>query len=181
MLADITLKYILIQIIGFVGTGLFFLSFQCKTNRNLFRVQLLSYGFYTVHLLLLGAVTGGISYILNGVRSFFLGSSFKFAHSKWACVVLCALQLGVLGFTWSGWISILPVAANIATTIGGYTHNPQKVRIAGMFVNSPLWIVYDIIVGSWAGILDEVVSELSMIVSIIRFGWKELDVVEKDR
>ena len=50
-----------------------------------------------------------------------------------------------------------------------------------MFVNSPLWIIYDIIVGSWAGIMDEVVSEISMIVSIIRFGWKELDVVEKDR
>ena len=73
------------------------------------------------------------------------------------------------------------MSANIATTIGGYTHNPQKVRIAGMFVNSPLWIIYDIIVGSWAGIMDEVVSEISMIVSIIRFGWKELDVVEKDR
>lgn len=181
LFSEITFGYIIIQIVGFIGTGLFFLSFQCKTNKNLFRVQLLSYTFYTVHLFLLGATTGALSYVLNGVRSFCLGSSFKFAHSKWAMIILCVLQLAVMGFTWSGWISILPVAANIATTIGGYTHNPQKVRIAGMFVNSPLWIIYDIIVGSWAGIMDEVVSEISMIVSIIRFGWKELDVVEKDR
>ena len=43
---------------------------------------------------------------------------------------------------------------------------------------SPLWILYDIMVGSWAGILDEIVTEASMIISIIRYGWKALDRVE---
>lgn len=80
---------------------------------------------------------------------------------------------------WSGWISILPVAANIAATIGGYTHNARKIRVVGMLINSPLWIVYDGMVGSWAGILDEIASEVSMIVSIIRYGWKNLDRVEE--
>ena len=164
-----------IQIIGFIGTILFFLSYQCKSNKNLFRVQFLSYLFYTIHLILLGAVTGGMSYILNTVRSFCLGSKIEFAHSRKMCVIICMLQLAVLAVTWAGPISILPVAANIAATVGGYTHNARKIRIVGMFVNSPLWIIYDIIVGSWAGILDEVVSEASMIISIARYGWKNLD------
>lgn len=164
-----------IQLIGVAGTLLFFLSYQCKSNRNLFRVQLLSYLFYTAHLLLLGAVTGGVSYMINTLRSFCLGSRWKFAHSRRMCAIICAMQIAALAFTWSGWISILPVAANIAATLGGYTHNPRKIRIAGMFVNSPLWIVYDLCVGSWAGILDEAVTEGSMILSIIRFGWKNLD------
>ncbi len=164
-----------IQLIGVAGTLLFFLSYQCKSNRNLFRVQLLSYLFYTAHLLLLGAVTGGVSYMINTLRSFCLGSRWKFAHSRAMCAIICAMQLAALALTWSGWISILPVAANIAATLGGYTHNPRKIRIAGMFVNSPLWIVYDLCVGSWAGILDEAVTEGSMILSIIRFGWKNLD------
>lgn len=164
-----------IQLIGVVGTLLFFLSYQCKSNRNLFRVQLLSYLFYTAHLLLLGAVTGGVSYMINTLRSFCLGSRWKFAHSRAMCAIICAMQLAAMALTWSGWISILPVAANIAATLGGYTHNPRKIRIAGMFVNSPLWIVYDLCVGSWAGILDEAVTEGSMILSIIRFGWKNLD------
>ena len=47
-----------------------------------------------------------------------------------------------------------------------------------MFINSPLWIIYDILVGSWAGILDELVSEASMLLSIWRYGWKNLDKVE---
>lgn len=164
-----------IQLIGVAGTLLFFLSYQCRSNRNLFRVQLLSYLFYTAHLLLLGALTGGVSYMINTLRSFCLGSRWKFAHSQGMCAIICAMQLAALALTWSGWVSILPVAANIAATLGGYTHNPRKIRIAGMFVNSPLWIVYDLCVGSWAGLLDEAVTEGSMILSIVRFGWKDLD------
>ena len=166
-----------IQVIGLIGTALFFLSYQCKSNKNLFRVQFLSYLCYTMHLLLLGAVTGGISYILNTARSFCLGSKLEFAHSRTVCVILCTLQVLALAVTWSGWISLLPVAANIASTIGGYTHNARKIRVAGMFINSPLWIIYDILVGSWAGILDEVISECSMILSIVRYGWKNLDEI----
>ena len=174
-----TLQNLFVQAVGILGTGLFFLSFQCKRNKNLFRVQFLSYLCYTTHLLMLGAVTGGISYILNTVRSFCLGSKYPFLKSKAMCWILCALQVATLFFTWGGWWSILPVAANIASTVGGYTHNPRKIRIAGMFINSPLWIIYDIIVGSWAGILDEVISEASMILSIIRYGWKNLAAVEE--
>ncbi len=171
-------KFIFIQAIGFLGTILFFLSFQCKSNKNLFRVQFVSYLCYTVHLLMLGAITGGISYILNTLRSFCLGSKKAFLKEKWMCFIICILQVVTLFFTWQGWWSILPVAANIASTIGGYTYNARKIRIAGMFVNSPLWIVYNVVVGSWAGILDEIVSEASMIISVYRYGWKNLDSVE---
>ena len=52
-----TLRYILVQLIGLCGTLLFFFSYQCKSNRRLFQVQFASYVFYTAHLLLLGAVT----------------------------------------------------------------------------------------------------------------------------
>ena len=173
-----SMKFLLIQAIGILGTVSFFLSFQCKRNKNLFRVQFLSYLCYTIHLLMLGATTGGISYVLNTVRSFCLGSKYSFLKSKPMCAIICAAQVVTLFFTWGGWWSILPVAANIASTIGGYTHNARKIRIAGMFINSPLWIIYDIIVGSWAGILDEVISEASMIISIYRYGWKNLDTIE---
>ena len=171
-------KYILVQVVGVCGTLLFFLSYQCKSNKNLFRVQFVSYLIYTIHLLLLGAVTGGVSYMLNTVRSFCLGSRNAFLKGKTMCAIICAMQLIALTLTWEGWWSILPVAANIAATIGGYTYNARKIRVVGMLINSPLWMLYNILVGSWAGILDEVVTEASMIISIFRYGWKNLDRVE---
>ncbi len=171
-------KFVMIQAIGFLGTIIFFLSYQCKSNKNLFRVQFISYSLYTIHLLMLGAITGGFSYILNTVRSLCLGSKNDFFKGKIMCVIICALQMITLYFTWNGVISILPIIANIATTIGGYTYNGKTIRMVGMLINSPLWIIYNILVGSWAGIMDEIVSEISMIISIVRYGWDNLNEVE---
>lgn len=169
-----------VQLIGLLGTGLFFLSFQCKNNRRLFRMQLVAYLCYTVHLFLLGAVTGGFSYILNAFRSLCLSSRWTFAKKREMCVLICLMQGMVLLGTWAGWLSALPVAANIAATIGGYTHNPQKIRSVSMLINSPLWILYDVLIGSWAGILDELVTEISILISIVRYGWKNLDRIETE-
>ena len=117
----VPMKVLLVQGIGILGTVLFFLSYQFKSNKTLFRVQFLSYLCYTIHLLALGAVTGGVSYVLNTVRSFCLGSRSPFLKGKKMCAVICGLQLVTLIFTWDGWWSVLPVAANIAATVGGYT------------------------------------------------------------
>jgi hypothetical protein len=95
------------------------------------------------------------------------------------CAIICALQMITLFLTWDGAWSLLPVVANIVATVGGYTYNARTIRVVGIFVNSPLWIVYNIVVGSWAGVLDEVVTQISMIISIFRYGWKNLDIVEK--
>lgn len=168
-------KYLLIQMVGLLGTVLYFISYQFKNNRSLFRMQFASYMCYTIHLILLGAITGGLSTLLNTVRSFCLGSKNRFLRSNIMCGILCSLQVAALVVSWAGWISLLPIVANIASTIGGYTNNARKIRAAGMFINSPLWIVYSLIVGSWAGVLDELVSEASMIISVIRYGWKNLD------
>ena len=46
------------------------------------------------------------------------------------------------------------------------------------FLSFQCKIIYDILVGSWAGILDEVVGEASMIISIARYGWKNLDKID---
>ena len=61
-----------------------------------------SYLCYTVHLLLLGAITGGISYLLNTVRSFCLGSNRDFLKGRLICCILCILQITTLIFTWNG-------------------------------------------------------------------------------
>lgn len=170
-------KFLFIQVLALLGTVLFFLSYQCKDNRKLYTMQFFSYLLYIVHFLLLGAITGGLSYILNLARSLFLASKWEFARSNKMCVILCSLQILVAVTTWAGWISLLPVGANIASTIGGYTHNARKIRISGLFFNSPLWLIYDIMVGSWAGAIDEIASMLSAGVSIRRYGWRNLNEI----
>ena len=91
--------FILVQAVCFLGTIIFFLSYQCRSNRNLFRMQLASYLCYMTHMFLLGALTGGTSYILNVVRSYFLSSRSRFLHGWQMCGVICCLQLVTLYLT----------------------------------------------------------------------------------
>lgn len=170
-------KFLFTQFLAILGAVLYFLSYQCRDNRKLYAMQFFSYLVYTAHFILLGAMTGGISYILNLARSLFLASKWEFARSNKMCAILCSMQVVVVVTTWAGWISLLPVCANIASTIGGYTHNAQKIRIAGMFFNSPLWIIYDLMIGSWAGAIDELASMISAMISIRRYGWKNLNEI----
>ena len=89
--------------------------------------------------------------------------------------VFSALSLAAALLTWSGPISLLPVATTVAGTIGYWTNNARNIRIANLAVNSPCMLLYDVLVKSWGGALNEAVTLVSIIISIIRFGWKALD------
>ena len=58
---------------------------------------------------------------------------------------------------------------------GYWTNNARNIRIANLAVNSPCMLLYDVLVKSWGGALNEAVTLVSIIISIIRFGWKALD------
>lgn len=159
-----------IQLLGFVGTGLYFLSYQYKDNRKLFKIQYISYFFYVSHFFLLKAYTGSFSYLVNLIRCHYLSRNNHRSDARTICIVFCFLQVLVAIFTWDSWISLLPVVANIASTIASFTNSAKKIRLTGLFINSPLWIIYNIIVKSWAGVIDELICLTSLVISIFRHG-----------
>lgn len=72
--------------------------------------------------------------MINILRSLCLSSRWKFTRRRGACALRCLMQLTALALTWNGWISLLPVAANIATILAAYTNNPRKICLAGMLI-----------------------------------------------
>ena len=48
------------------------------------------------------------------------------------------------------------------------------IRLSNLFCASPCWLIFDIIVGSIGGILNETILIVSILVSIYRYGWKGL-------
>ncbi|WP_295071967.1 YgjV family protein [Ruminococcus sp.] len=40
---------------------------------------------------------------------------------------------------------------------------------------SPCWLIYDIIVNSWGGLVSESITIVSILISIMRFGWQGLE------
>lgn len=165
----------LVQAIGFVGVALFILSYQIRSNRGLFFCQLLGCVVFCVQFFLMGAYTGAISLIVNIVRNVLLLKSnvWAWARGRGTLLAILLLLTAMTAFTWAGWISLLPFASVAVTSVGYWTHNARKIRVSQLF-GSPCTLIYDLIVGSWGGALSEGIAIVSILVSILRFGWKNL-------
>ena len=165
-----------IQAIGFVGVALFIISYQIRSNRALFFCQLLGCLVFCLQFFLMGAYTGAIGLIINIVRNLLLlkADSWKWAKSK-ATMSVIILLLGVMtAYTWAGWKSLLPFISVAVTTVGYWTNNAQKIRLSQL-IGSPCTLAYDLIVRTWGGALSEAIAIVSILISIYRFGWKNLN------
>lgn len=132
---------------------------------------------FSLQFALLGAYSGCLNVLINIIRNALLiqYNNWKFVRWKGWVVIFSALSIAIALFTWDGAISILPVAGTISGTVGYWTNNAKKIRIANLFVNSPCMLIYDALVKSWGGVLNEGITIASIVISIIRFGWKSLD------
>lgn len=168
--------YIIAQIIGFVGTGTMLFSYQCKDSKRLFFMQMLSNIAYILHFFMLGALSGSLNLLISLIRNFVLiNSKNAWARNSYWLWLFVGLHLIVTLFTWQNLFSLLPCVGMIAIAVSSWTRNGKKIRIANLFINSPSWLIYDIYMRSYAGILCEVLILISVIVSFFRYGMKALD------
>ena len=166
---------IIIQAVGFFGVALFMASYQIRSNRALFLCQMLGCMVFCFQFFLLGAYTGALTLVVNAARNYLLikSSCWKWARSKAVLIFIIALLAAISLSTWDSWVSMLPFASVTATSIGYWTNNAQKIRISQL-IGSPLVLVYDALIHSWGGVLNESLTLASILISIVRFGWKKL-------
>lgn len=165
----------MVQAIGFLGVALFIISYQIRSNRALFLCQLMGCIVFCVQFFLMGAYTGAISLIVNIARNLLLVKSndWKWVKSQVTLAAIIVPLLVMTICTWAGWISILPFVSVAVTSIGYWTQNAQKIRLSQLF-GSPCTLLYDILVHTWGGAVCEAITILSIIISIVRFGWRNL-------
>ena len=163
---------IIIQAIGFIGVAFFIASYQMRSNRALFLFQLIGCLVFTAQFLILGAYTGALSLMINVLRNLLLLKigEWKWVKSKLTLSAILLMLIAVTLYTWDGWLSLLPLMSVGITSIGYWTNNAQKIRLSQMF-GSPCTLLYDALICSWGGVLNESIALVSIIVSICRFGW----------
>lgn len=170
-----------IQAIGFVGVAFFIASYQIKSNRALFLCQMIGCIIFCIQFFIMGAYTGAVSLIINIIRNLLLvkRKDWKWVDSRATMLVILALLTAMTIYTWDGIISLLPFIMVAVTTIGYWTNNAQKIRLS-QFIGSPCVLIYDILIRSWGGVLNETITLASIIISVIRFGWKEMGDPDSD-
>ena len=165
-----------VQMIGFAGVAFFILSYQIRSNRGLFLCQLAGCLIFCVQFVVMGAYTGALSLTVSIVRNLLLlkAEDWKWVRSKAILAAILALLLVITVSTWAGWVSLLPFAAVSAASIGYWSNNARKIRLSQLLIGSPCTLIYDMIVGSWGGVTSEAITLVSILVSIFRFGWRNL-------
>ena len=88
--------------------------------------------------------------------------------------MISAISFVIMIVTWKDWTSVLPFIAMVTGTAAYWTNSARNIRLANLAFCCPSWILYDIIIGSLGGILNESITMVSILVSIYRFGWKNL-------
>lgn len=165
-----------IQCIGFIALALFIFSYQIKSNLALFLFQSMGNILFAVQFCLLGGFGGAISCLINSTRNVFVIIGKKhpiFKHKAWA-ILICVLSLLCCISTWKNAFSILPFIAVLSSTIGYWTDNALKIRMVNLLCASPCWLIYDASIHSLGGVLNELLTISSVLISIYRFGFRSM-------
>ncbi len=160
---------IIAQTFGIFGMTINVLSFQARKNSKMFFCQIFGTTFFVLNYLMLNSIPAALLNAVALVRVLLLIGGDRFNTKGWLIFVLL-LNIGVVGFTYNGYLSIMILIAQIAQTIAMWSNNGKWIRYAQLFCASPLWLTHNVIVNSIGGVLCEVFAICSAIISMIRYG-----------
>ncbi|MBQ3219930.1 MAG: YgjV family protein [Clostridia bacterium] len=187
---------IFVQGIGFVAIAMNIISVQFNRHSIIMLFKSLGSFLFCIQYLLLGAFTGMVMDFVGVIRNFIFANNVKNNKSnKWWIVLFSVITVGAgittIILTWdktleslSRWssnfntlsvlavvFSIISILAKLISTIGYGAKKPHTIRMTNLPTCS-LWIVYNFMAMSIAGIINEAMSLCSVIIAEIRFRKK---------
>lgn len=168
MFSNKIIETIIIQGIGVLGIIASILSFQCKKHNKLMFYRTSNESLFALQFILLGAYTGAAMNIIGCARNIIFAEMVKKDKKTTVpCFIFSGLFLIFSAVTWAGFRSILIGIAKVVSTFAYGNKNVFLVRIM-ILSSATAWLIYNAIVGSWAGVINESLTLISIIVGIFR-------------
>ena len=163
----------LIQLIGFVGLATSILAFQFKKHRGIVLCKMSSELIFALQYILLGAWTAAVLDGISVIRNTLYTNFVKRGRSTLPVIIdFCAFVVVTGIVTFDGWLSLLPIAAKLLTTISYGMKNEKLLR----FITLPsciMWSIYNLQVGSLGGALGDTLTLASLLIGIYKFDIKK--------
>lgn len=156
------------QILGFIYAFFLLLSMFKKTTKKILLMQTLAFFFKSLHYLLLGGLSGFLTSMVSGIRNLIF---YKIKSNKYFTVLFTIIFLLIGLFTYNTVFSLLPVIATIIYTLIINYNNPTYLRY-GMILTSMTWLIYNIYVVSYSGIIIQIILLISNIIAMIKLDKK---------
>ena len=162
-------RNVIIQGIGFLGLFCAVVAFQCKSHKKIMVFRTLNEVFFAVQYGVIGAYTGLAMNVLGSARNVVFAEMVKRDKNTVPMrFVFSAVYVVFIVLTWAGVKSVLSGFAKVLSTFAYGSKNLIFMRFM-IIITSGCWLVYNLFVGSYAGVISEAFTIVSLIVGIIRF------------
>ena len=160
--------HIIAQVIGFLGTIIVVIGMQQKQYKHIVICKIGNEFLSSIHYLLLGGYTGMLANLASCLTNGCYYFRIKHGKSTLPFQIIFAVMFVVIGLlSWHGPISIFVVLAKLLSSVALGTKNPRTIRILNL-ISNPCWLVYNIYMGSIAGILTDSLVITSVVIAVIR-------------
>ena len=157
------------QILGIISAILTLLCYQMKVKKKIMLFQTIATAFTCISFLFLGAISGFalniVCLVRNGVFSIV---DTKKQYSRWLGALFSVIMVvfGVISYQY--WFSLLITVALVGNSIFISLDSPQTLRKSILFTSS-LVLIYNAIVFSIGGMVNEGVSIVSSAIGLWRY------------
>lgn len=157
------------QLLGVGAMISLFLLYQQKSRKRMLFAKLSADIFWVAHYFCLGGFAGMIPNLVGIFRELvFINRKDK----KWAGIIVwpilfVAINWGLGLRTFHSAYNLLPIAASTFVTVSLWIDNPRMTKVISAPV-SLAFLIYDIRVGSYIGVINESVAIVSIILSFIK-------------
>ncbi len=160
----------LTQLAGYMAFAFGMACFAQTDDRRFKLFMALECAAYVLHFALLGQPTAVASTSVSLLRSV---ASLK-ARKPWVGLFFVGLSMAAGVWLYSGWVSLLPIAASCIGTTALFFLSGLRMRLL-MLCGTLLWLLNNLLVGSIGGSLLEAclaVSNLWTISRLARVSWQ---------
>ncbi len=170
---DISLFEVFVQGLGFVAVGVNVWAVQFNKHWQIILLKTIGSFLFVVQYFFLKAYTGMAMDAIGVIRNLLFIFSVKSKKTTLPWIILFSTLTLILGVvTYEGAISLLVIVAKLLSCISYGMKNPRVIRGINL-PSSALWLTYNAIYFSMAGIMNEVLLISSIIIAEVRLYNKE--------
>lgn len=166
------LNFIIAQVFGVIALIILIISFQNNKKEKLLRLQMFSSLLYAIQYIFLKAYTGFSMNIICMIRNLFFNKFKNVKPPLYYLVMIIVLMAFSSFFTFDGIISLLPTVAVILYSIALWNGNMKIIRVTEI-ISCTLFIIYDIKVLAFTGLIATIIEMISAVFALYRFDIKK--------
>lgn len=158
------------EIVGVIAILINFLIYQQHDRKKLLKIKLLSDISWALHYGLLTAFSGMAVCIVGILREsvYILTDENKQTKRLLFLLIFASLSIFISVFTMKDLFGLLPAVASLIAVISYWQQNPTLTKILGVPISISM-ITYDVMRLSYTGIINEILTLVSIIIFFIFF------------